>query len=184
MNYAELLLKAINEYNEDDLKSKTTLRDLICLISDNEELRNNHIIKNLLYIASQKMRVFGYNIQNGFNEDPDKSASTLTILQNESIKQNYRSQVWSNNILDKTQKDIIDYFQSLSIKRMLVSAPTSYGKTFIMREILYLNREKYNNILLVFPTVALLHENAENMERLRCHHHRDHPHWSGHQKYF
>lgn len=22
------------------------------------------------------------------------------------------------------------------------------------------------------------------MERLRCHHHRDHPHWSGHQKYF
>ena len=86
MNYAELLLKAINEYNEDDLKSKTTLRDLICLISDNEELRNNHIIKNLLYIASQKMRVFGYNIQNGFNEDPDKSASTLTILQNESIK--------------------------------------------------------------------------------------------------
>lgn len=166
MNYAELLLKAINEYNEDDLKSKTTLRDLICLISDNEELRNNHIIKNLLYIASQKMRVFGYNIQNGFNEDPDKSASTLTILQNESIKQNYRSQVWSNNILDKTQKDIIDYFQSLSIKRMLVSAPTSYGKTFIMREILYLNREKYNNILLVFPTVALLHENAENMEKL------------------
>ena len=47
MNYAELLLKAINEYNEDDLKSKTTLRELICLISDNEELRNNHIIKNL-----------------------------------------------------------------------------------------------------------------------------------------
>ena len=28
------------------------------------------------------------------------------------------------------------------------------------------------------------HKNAENMERLRCHHHRDHPHWSGHQKYF
>lgn len=52
------------------------------------------------------------------------------------------------------------------MKRMLVSAPTSYGKTFIMREILYLNRHRYKNILLVFPTVALLRENALNMEEL------------------
>jgi len=166
VDYAELLLKAINEYNDDDAASKTVLRDLICVISDNEELKKNPLIRNLLYVASQKMRVFGYNIQNRLKEDPDLGASTLSVICNESIKQNYRSHVWSNNILDKTQKEIIDFFQSLSVKRMLVSAPTSYGKTFIMREILYMNRDRYNNILLVFPTVALLRENAENMEML------------------
>lgn len=40
-----------------------------------------------------------------------------------------------------------------------------YGKTFLMREIVFLNQERYNNILLVFPTVALLLENARSMER-------------------
>ena len=97
---------------------------------------------------------------------------------NENIYRNYRPytikalltcidpKVRNNNILDKSQKSIIDFYQSLDIKRMLISAPTSYGKTFIMREILYLNQEKYKNILLVFPTVALLRENALNMEEL------------------
>lgn len=59
-----------------------------------------------------------------------------------------------------TQQEVIDIFQSLDNRRLLVSAPTSYGKTFLMREIVFLNKERYDNILLVFPTVALLLENA------------------------
>ena len=59
----------------------------------------------------------------------------------------------------------MDIFQSLPQHRHLESAPTSYGKTFLMREIVFLNQERYNNILLVFPTVALLLENARSMER-------------------
>ncbi|CBL40008.1 Superfamily II helicase [butyrate-producing bacterium SS3/4] len=96
----------------------------------------------------------------------EKHISELQALYNQSIVNMYRSKVRNNNILDKSQKSIIDFYQSLDIKRMLISAPTSYGKTFIMREILYLNQEKYKNILLVFPTVALLRENALNMEEL------------------
>lgn len=34
-----------------------------------------------------------------------------------------------------------------------------------MREIIFLNKERYNNILLVFPTVALLIENARELEK-------------------
>lgn len=55
----------------------------------------------------------------------------------------------------------------MEIKRLMVSAPTSYGKTFLMREILLLNKERYSTILLVFPTVALLQENAVEMIRFR-----------------
>ena len=32
-----------------------------------------------------------------------------------------------------------------------------------MREILYLNYERYKTVLLVFPTIALLQENASEM---------------------
>lgn len=168
-DYVNLLLSALNNYNEEDIKSKIALRDLVCIISDNEKQKRDPLIRELLFIASQKMRVFGYNVQNGFYRNDiliDQTASDLGMLRNQSIIQHYQSRVRANNILDKSQQEVINFFQSLEKKRMLVSAPTSYGKTFIMREILFLNHMRYNNILLVFPTVALLRENAFNMEEL------------------
>lgn len=169
MDYAKLLLVAINNYNEEDLESKLRLRDLVCIISDNEEQKADPFICELLYIASQKMRVFEYNVQNGFYQKEamvNTTASELSLLSNEAIRKHYQSKTRPTNILDKSQQEIIDFFQALEIKRMLVSAPTSYGKTFIMREILFLNHNRYNNVLLVFPTVALLRENAISMEDL------------------
>ena len=169
LDYVNLLLDAINKYNEDDVDSKNRLRDLVCIISENDSVKSDPLIKELLYTASHKMRIFGYNVQNGFYKQEninEKHISELQALYNQSIVNMYRSKVRNNNILDKSQKSIIDFYQSLDIKRMLISAPTSYGKTFIMREILYLNQEKYKNILRVFPTVALLRENALNMEEL------------------
>ncbi len=163
LDYASELLSAINNYCEDDLDSKCILRDLVCIISEQKDISSDPFIKSLLFIASQKMRMFGYNILNGLRENPDNSASSLAVLADESIKNIYRSKVRTNNILDKTQKEIIDYFQNLSCKRMLISAPTSYGKTFLMREILFLNYGRYKTVLLVFPTIALLQENAVEM---------------------
>ena len=168
-DYVSLLLDAINRYNEDDTNSKNKLRDLVCIISEDKNLKNDSLIRELLYTASHKMRIFGYNVQNGFYKSDitmEQNLSELIYLRNQSIIRRYQSKVRGNNILDKSQRSIIDFYQSLDNKRMLVSAPTSYGKTFIMREILFLNKERYNNILLVFPTVALLRENALNMETL------------------
>ena len=168
-DYINLLLRAINNYNDNDDKSKIALRDLVCIISDDEKQKEDPVIRELLYIASQKMRVFGYNVQNGFYREGNSvnmTASSISLLSDAAILQQYQSKVRSNNFLDKSQQDVIDHFQSLEKRRMLVSAPTSYGKTFIMREILFLNHKKYRNVLLVFPTVALLRENASNMEKL------------------
>ena len=168
-DYVNLLLDAINNYNEEDMSSINKLRDLVCIISENDSIKKDPLIRESLYTASHKMRIFGYNVQNGFYKHDvliEQNSSELMYLRNQSIISRYQSKVRSNNILDKSQQSIIDFYQSLDKKRMLVSAPTSYGKTFIMREILYLNQEKYNNVLLVFPTVALLRENALNMEEL------------------
>lgn len=78
----------------------------------------------------------------------------------QAINELYRSDTDRNITLDQSQKEVIDLFQQISPRRLLVSAPTSYGKTFLMREIVFRNRKHYKNILLVFPTVALLLENA------------------------
>ena len=162
-DYAKQLLSAINRYDANDLESVNHLRDLVCWISNDDALKKDKMIAQLLYLASQKMRVFGYNILNGYSDDPNRSLATLDDVSNQAIKSLYRSHVNEKNILDKSQKEVIDYFQSLVPRRLLVSAPTSYGKTFLMREIVFLNKDRYKNILLVFPTVALLLENARMM---------------------
>lgn len=171
-DYISLLLQAINNYNADDEKSVNHLRDLVCWVSDNDALKKDSVIKELLYVASQKMRMFGYNALNHFSEYPGRNTA-ISEMSNDAIKGLYRSQVNEQNLLDKTQKEVIDIFQSTVPHRLLVSAPTSYGKTFLMREIVFLNKNRYKKILLVFPTVALLLENAQEMTRFVKQHHLD-----------
>lgn len=62
-DYAKQLLSAINQYDADNPESVNHLRDLVCWISDNDALKKDKVLAQLLYIASQKMRVFGYNIK-------------------------------------------------------------------------------------------------------------------------
>ena len=159
-DYANHLINAINQYDPDNSESINRLRDLVCWISDNSETKSDPVIAELLYVASQKMRVFGYNELNHLDKAPSVAADSISDMSSQAIKSLYQSSSDGTKTLDKTQKGVVDLFQSLSPRRLLVSAPTSYGKTFLMREIVYLNRDRYKNILLVFPTVALLLENA------------------------
>lgn len=159
-DYTGQLLTAINQYDPNDSQSRDHLRDLVCWISDDAELKKDPIIANLLFIASQKMRVFGYNKLNGYTDNPDTSVGMIGSIGDQAINELYRSDTDRNITLDQSQKEVVDLFQQISPRRLLVSAPTSYGKTFLMREIVFRNRKRYKNILLVFPTVALLLENA------------------------
>ncbi|MGE7774240.1 DEAD/DEAH box helicase [Chitinophaga sp. NPDC101104] len=59
------------------------------------------------------------------------------------------------------QKYILDQFKPGTLNRYFVSASTSFGKTHLVYEIL--RKMKYQNIILIFPTVALLSENLERM---------------------
>lgn len=159
MNYRRELIRYINRYDgSEDMFIK--LRDVICEISDKSIDFDDNLMKDLLYIASQKLRTFGYNKLNNFDisglfEEMDNSFA----YQNYAINEYYTSE--TGILLDKNQKDIINLFQSSEKKRLLVSAPTSFGKTFILREIIFLNRLRYNNILLIFPTISLLNENVQ-----------------------
>ena len=159
-DYTGQLLTAINQYDPNDGQSRDHLRDLVCWISDDAELKKDPIIADLLFIASQKMRVFGYNKLNGYTDNTDTSVGMMGSIGDQAINELYRSDTDRNITLDQSQKEVIDLFQQISPRRLLVSAPTSYGKTFLMREIVFRNRKRYKNILLVFPTVALLLENA------------------------
>ena len=65
------------------------------------------------------------------------------------------------NKVHKYQKNILDRFIHKKLNRYFLSASTSFGKTHLVYEIL--KKMKYNNIVLIFPTIALLTENLEKL---------------------
>lgn len=63
--------------------------------------------------------------------------------------------------IHKFQKQVLDLFQHDTLNRFFLSATTSFGKTFLIYEII--KKLNYKNIALIFPTIALLSENYERL---------------------
>lgn len=59
--------------------------------------------------------------------------------------------------LHRYQKNVLDSFKHGCRNRYVLTAPTSFGKTFLVYEII--QRMHYRNILLIFPAISLLSEN-------------------------
>lgn len=166
MKYLYELVDLLNKYDEGNIELENRIRDLVCYISDNTEYMQIDLYRSVIFEAAQKLRMFGYIkgvnriVQDEFEYD------NLNDIKHSAIQNFYKSRVYSNNLLDKRQKEVIDKFMSLPQRRIMVSAPTSFGKTFLLREIIFLNKERYKNILLLFPTIALLNENTDSINQL------------------
>lgn len=165
LEYIFELVDLTNNYDGTSEK-ENRMRDLICYLSEYEDPDVHDLIEHAVFEASEKIRVFGYTKGKNALYHKKSLPYNLAGIKHQTIQNFYTSKVFSNNLLDKHQKEIVDCFQNLEVKRLLVSAPTSFGKTFILREILFLNQSRYNNILLVFPTIALLNENTESIRIL------------------
>lgn len=64
-------------------------------------------------------------------------------------------------VLHQCQKNVLDMFIPGKSNRYILSAPTSFGKTFIVYEII--KKIRYENVVLIFPTISLLSENFEKL---------------------
>ena len=63
--------------------------------------------------------------------------------------------------IHRYQKEIIDKFKTGNINRYFLSASTSFGKTHLVYDII--EKMQYMNVVLMFPTIALLSENLEKI---------------------
>ena len=166
MKYLYELVDLLNQYDGSNREMENRIRDLVCYISDSSEYMQIDLYRSIVFEAAQKLRMFGYIKGTNRITQDEFFYDNLNDIKHSAIQNYYKSKVFSNNLLDKRQKEVIDKFMSLEQKRILVSAPTSFGKTFLLREIIFLNRERYRNILLLFPTIALLNENTESVNQL------------------
>ncbi len=67
----------------------------------------------------------------------------------------YNSKIDNNVVLTKYQIEILNILDNHNI---FLSAPTSFGKTFILLEYIKRNSDKLNNIVFIIPTIALMNE--------------------------
>ncbi len=168
MSILQLLKEATRLINKVELTNdnKNRLKDILCYLS---EWRNNHPtefvqypqLEFVLYNASRKLRTFGYNRLNKFDNSIINSDNDLIAFKDTTIDEFYKTE--SGFILDREQKDVLDTFENAGGK-LFLSAPTSFGKTFLLKEIIYKHYENYNNIVIVLPTVALLIEVTEEID--------------------
>lgn len=168
MTTIELLKKATKLINRETLSEveKDELKNIICYLSELRKSDSGMIqtypqLNFVLYNASRKLRTFGYNRLNGFKTEEINIDSDMSQLKDYAIDEYYRSA--SGFILDQAQKNVLDQFEEHN-QKLFLSAPTSFGKTFLLKEIIFRHNTEYQNIVIVLPTVALLMEVTEEIE--------------------
>lgn len=108
----------------------------------------------LHYIANQVGLPHYYNPMLGIGDEVEEDISILTLG---NYLQESRLIVGEKVSLHSYQKEILDKFYPFVSNRYFLSASTSFGKTFLVYEII--RKMRYNTIVLVFPTIALMSEN-------------------------
>ncbi|ELS9243394.1 DEAD/DEAH box helicase [Vibrio cholerae] len=145
--YRLLDSKNENDYNQ--------CLSAICHIANYNS--SDSMVQQLLHDCIVKSRVFLYeNLIEKNNE-----TYLPYISPQDSILRSFYTSRKTNTTLTRPQKEIFDAFQRK--KRLVVSAPTSFGKTRIVREIILHNN--YKNIAFIMPTVSLLSEQYQELRK-------------------
>ena len=153
---ASNLTKEINLFQKTK-ENKSQLISHICRYFDkikNEDLSNADK-QFLLYIANVIGIPQYYEMLSKFKKKigiSNLSLNSLASMYNE-------ASLFSspNCCLHKYQKEVLDKFEQNKENRFLLTASTSFGKSFLIFEII--RKMNYKNILLIYPTIALLSEN-------------------------
>lgn len=113
---------------------------------DNTIKRNREIVlkKYLKNKESEDLQFYDLNMY-----APDNTMETIILS-----KVN-KSLIDKTVVLNRYQMEILNI---LNDHNLFLSAPTSFGKTFLMLEFIMRNKEKLNNIIFIIPTLALMNE--------------------------
>lgn len=155
------IVKLLYKYRKDKVANESNLIKAICSYFDdikNKDLTNGDMFF-LRYMASTIGIPQYFDMLNMFRE---QDAYTYDNLDDFSCAIADCSLYTSDDVfLHRYQKNILDMFEQNKCNRYFLSATTSFGKTYLVYEII--RKMDYNNILLIFPTLALL---AENLEKI------------------
>lgn len=160
---ASYAIKNINEFRNKTITEAqltTKICDYFDLIKDSELTPSD--MKFLKYISNIVGIPHYYDLliqkfQQNNEEFNEFNLNTFASLLYESSLH-----IDSNIKLHKHQMFILNKFNNNRQNRLFLSASTSFGKTYLVYEII--KKMNYKNVVLMFPTIALLSENLEKMK--------------------
>ncbi len=157
---ASNVIIGINKYRENQIEDYDLIK-IVCKYFDDikDEEISEADLKFLKYISNSVGIPHFYDLLEKFNNDiglNDFDLNTLSAAIYESTLN-----LTSTNKVHKYQKEILELFNPNKLNRYFLSASTSFGKTHIVFEII--QKMDYDNVVLIFPTIALL---SENLQRL------------------
>lgn len=99
----------------------------------------------------------------GFYPYLEKNLASMKLesLSDEVRQKTYLSDFLPSTYLHKEQKRLSNYL--LSGKNVIASAPTSFGKSLLIEEIV--SSKRYRNIVVIQPTLALLDETRQKLKK-------------------
>jgi late competence protein required for DNA uptake (superfamily II DNA/RNA helicase) len=157
---AASVIVSLNNYRDGQIKDYDLIKS-VCSYFDKikDEEITEHDKKFLKYISNTVGIPHFYDLLGKFNQNTvidNFDLNTLSAIIYESTLN-----LDLQNKVHKYQKQILNLFSKDKLNRYFLSASTSFGKTHIVFEII--KKMEYNNVVLIFPTIALL---SENLERL------------------
>ena len=150
-----------------ELGDNPTLNDqsrlVSCVCQYFDSIKNTNLtqadLKFLQYIARTSGIPQFYDMLSHYEKQIQIDEPDLSTISNEVY--NEYLECFDGRKLHKYQKQIYDLFEKGKTNRYFLSASTSFGKTHLLFDII--QKMDYTNIVLIFPTIALLSENLERI---------------------
>ena len=155
------IIKKYYKYKEKQI-NKAEFIKLVCNYFNNiKSDKNVNSYIDILIMLANSIGIPQYvtmlnNFQEKQVETQDISMDMLAAIFNEA-----KLTVSNNIMLHQMQYNFLKLFSKEKFNRYILTAPTSFGKTFLVYEII--KKMEYNNVVLIFPTISLLSENYDKL---------------------
>lgn len=121
-----------------------------------------HILHNWNKISQETYPIWIDIIESlGFYPYLQKESLEVESFSDIVRKEYFASNHLENTFLHKEQKSLLDLI--ISKKNVVVSAPTSFGKSLLIEEVIA--SQRYKNIVIIQPTLALIDETRKKLKK-------------------
>jgi hypothetical protein len=155
------IVKSLNDFDHGRIQESEFIKQ-VCNYYDSVkgDTLSDSDIKFLRFLAARSGIPQYFELLNHFNPDSER-CDNVDINTLSSIIYESTLHTTPDVILHRHQKNILNMFKCDATNRFFLSATTSFGKTFLVYEII--RKMQYNNIMLIFPSLALLSENLDKV---------------------
>lgn len=154
------IIKGINIIRNREDNDYASLIPRVCAFFDliKSESLSNADLKFLRFISTEIGIPHYFGMLNKFqNQDIDNQIDDIDLKTFNTLVSESVLHTDDYIMIHRYQQQILALYQEGQLNRYFLSASTSFGKTFLVYEII--RKMNYNNIVLIFPTIALLSEN-------------------------